>query len=84
MPYITQDARRYIDAGGVPRTPGELNYAITREVDRYIFTHGLTYAHINDALGAIEGAKLEAYRRLAAPYEDGKIATNGDVYRTQS
>lgn len=30
--------------------------------------------------GAIECAKLEFYRRVAAPYEDKKIAENGDVY----
>jgi len=33
-----------------------------------------------DAIGALECAKLELYRRVAAPYEDTKIAENGDVY----
>lgn len=33
-----------------------------------------------DALGALECCKLEFYRRVAVPYEDGKIKTNGDVY----
>ena len=28
----------------------------------------------------LECAKLELYRRVAAPYEDEKIDQNGDVY----
>jgi len=32
------------------------------------------------ALGAIECAKLEFIRRVVSPYEDTKIASNGDVY----
>jgi hypothetical protein len=33
-----------------------------------------------DAVGAIECCKLEFYRRVAVPYEERKIKTNGDVY----
>jgi hypothetical protein len=32
-------------------------------------------------IGALECAKLELYRRLASPYEDLKIADNGDIYQ---
>ncbi|WP_439397023.1 DUF6899 family protein [Bradyrhizobium sp. PMVTL-01] len=35
---------------------------------------------MNDVLGALDGAKAEFYRRVAAPYEDAKIADSGDVY----
>ena len=38
------------------------------------------YAHLNEAIGVLECAKLELYRRVAAPYEDGKRAETGDVY----
>ena len=31
-------------------------------------------------VGVLECAKLELYRRMAAPYEDEKIEDNGDVY----
>jgi hypothetical protein len=41
---------------------------------------GLSYAAIAEAAGVLETAKLEFYRRLAASYEDEKIAENGDVY----
>lgn len=80
MPYITQGDRDALDAGmRTPDTAGELNYMITRLLCRYVEKEGISYARINDCIGACEGAKLEFYRRLAAPYEDTKIAQNGDV-----
>jgi hypothetical protein len=83
MPYIDQDARDRIDGGGEPQSAGELNYALTRLVDGYIARGGgVRYALLNEVVGALECAKLELYRRVAAPYEDGKIAQAGDVYRT--
>lgn len=85
MPYILPEARAEIDRGRAPATPGELNYAITRLVDAYIARQGpVRYAAVNEAVGVLECAKLEVYRRLAAPYEDRKCAENGDVYRTAS
>jgi hypothetical protein len=56
-----------------------LNFAITRLIQVYL-GDGPNYQRFNDALGAIEGAKLELYRRRVAPYEDGKVIENGDVY----
>lgn len=81
MPYINESARRLLAAGvNAPITPGELNYAITQLVVGFQQRRGLNYQTINDIVGALEGAKLEFYRRVATPYEDGKIQTNGDVY----
>jgi len=60
-------------------TPGDLNYAFTVIAQAYLKEQGLNYQHINDIIGALEGCKLELYRRVAAPYEDDKIAQNGDV-----
>ncbi|MCC6610658.1 MAG: hypothetical protein IT515_13420 [Burkholderiales bacterium] len=83
MPYITADARARLDEGGTPETAGELNYAITRLVDDYLMQKGgVRYAHLNEVVGALECAKLELYRRVAAPYEDRKLAEAGDVYRS--
>lgn len=85
MPYISQDARVRLNGGAAPTSAGELNYAITRLVDAYL-NHladdagRLRYAHLNDAVGVLECAKLELYRRIAAPYEDEKISESGDVY----
>lgn len=81
MPYIP-DSERRIDLlpTGFPRDVGELNFAITALVWDYHVVNGGRYQHINDVLGALEGAKLEFYRRVAAPYEDKKCEENGDVY----
>jgi hypothetical protein len=82
MPYIDPSARARLDGGGRPEDPGELNYALTRLVDDYLIDKGgLRYAHLNEVVGALECAKLELYRRLAAPYEDAKRQEAGDVYR---
>ncbi len=80
MPYLKQEDRDRIDDGQIPTTPGELNYLITTLAVEYIMANGLSYQKINDVVGALEGAKLEFYRRMAAPYEDEKIKSNGDVY----
>ena len=83
MPYITADARTRIEGGTEPVTPGELNYAITRLVDDYLIQKGgIRYAHVNEVIGVLECAKLELYRRIAAPYEDQKLSETGDVYRS--
>lgn len=82
MPYIERANRQRIDAGGLPVTAGELNYAITRLVDSYIRREGMRYRSINEAIGALECAKLELYRRVAAEYEDDKCRQYGDVYGT--
>ncbi len=80
MPYIKEaDKRRALVE---PETAGELNFAITTIMAEYLERKGLGYAHINDCMGACEGAKLEFYRRVAVPYEDTKIVANGDVYPT--
>jgi len=81
MPYIKKEDRERLDnLESIPETPGELNYVITMCINRYIGEHGLRYDIINDVVGALESAKLEFYRRIAAPYEDIKIIENGDVY----
>lgn len=85
MPYIDQEARDEILAGREPQTAGELNFAITVLADRYLIQKGgIRYAHVNEVVGALECAKLELYRRLAAPYEDRKMAESGDVYRSRA
>lgn len=80
MPYIDETTRAHNNEGGAPMDAGELNYAITRQVVEYFRNNGGRYQQINDVLGALEGAKLEFYRRVVVPYEDRKIRENGDVY----
>ena len=78
MPYIPKGERKL--ALTSPFTSGQLNYAITTTVDRFLDQEGVSYASLNAAIGVLECAKLELYRRVAAPYEDIKCAENGDVY----
>ena len=80
MPYIHKDRRISLNHDDIPRTAGELNYLITKLCIGYMSDAGVCYQNINDVVGALEGAKLEFYRRFAAPYEDTKIEENGDVY----
>lgn len=92
MPYIEQkDRNKFLEdsKGGVIDllsevgykcdNAGELNYAFTVIAQTYLQRKGLRYQNINDIVGALEGCKLEFYRRIAAPYEDEKINLNGDV-----
>lgn len=82
MPYIAKEDREILHAlgGSNASTPGELNYVFTAVIKNYIKKLGLSYQTCNDILGALEGAKLEFYRRVVAPYENNKIQDNGDVY----
>ena len=81
MPYITQQRRDALRKNGHDMEgAGELNYLLTRLALLYIEQHGLSYRAINDIVGAFEAAKLEFYRRIAVPYEEGKRRTNGEVY----
>lgn len=79
MPYIKEVDRQELTFRE-PKTAGELNYKITQLCTAFILQHGENYGNINSVVGVLECAKMEFYRRLAAPYEDTKIAENGDVY----
>ena len=84
MPYIKQDDRKLFDEhidkiAEHLLTLGELNYCITRICHKWIENRGLRYNSINDVMGALECAKMEAYAKIARPYEEDKIVENGDV-----
>jgi hypothetical protein len=91
MPYIVADKRTHLDPhvdsllnalreleSDDPSNThcGNLNYVITRLL---IASYGMRYADINEAIGVLECAKLEFYRKQAAPYEDQKEFENGIV-----
>lgn len=81
MPYITKERRIDLIAGQIPKTPGELTYLLTKDVDEYL-TDNLNFDGFADAIGALEATKLELYRRLVSPYEDMKLLDNGEVYES--
>ena len=83
MPYIKREDRGQFRAGlkstaGKDLHPGELNYIITKHVHQFLGTNP-NYEKFNAAIGVLEAAKLELYRRMVAPYEEVKIKENGDV-----
>jgi hypothetical protein len=91
MPYIPPEDRKKFseyqnldlllsDFGQLCTSAGELNFAITQLIKGYQKLHGTKYSTMNDIMGALEGSKLEYYRRVVAPYENVKLSENGDVY----
>ena len=80
MPYARPDIRADLDAGAPPTRSGELNYVLTRVIQRFLASQPPGYEAFNTVVGALECAKLEFYRRAAAPYEDIAKERNGDVY----
>lgn len=82
MPYIKPEDRSdlFVDSVRDAVGPGELNYQLTILIKRYWMLNK-SYSGINDIIGALEGAKMEFYRRIVVPYEELKMHENGDVYR---
>lgn len=89
MPYIKQDQRPVIDmhvahiaehVKFMPATDaaGALNYTCTTLALK-LFPQR-KYWVLALVIGVIVTVVLEFYRRRAAPYEDDKIAENGDVF----
>jgi hypothetical protein len=88
MPYIPKDDKKSLDRSIAHISTelrkgdfrGRLNYTISSIFSNLLQSNGASYALINDFIGVLECAKMEAYRRVAVPYEDGKISANGDIY----
>jgi hypothetical protein len=85
MPYIDDKDREkfgeeLVKVAKSIENAGQMNYVVTMLIKSYLERKGLRYQNLNDLLGALEGAKLELYRRVVAPYEDEKVESNGDVY----
>ena len=81
MPYITRQRRAAIDVmGETPATKGELTYALYVLALRYIKLKGKSFDTLGDVVAALEQTKDEFQRRIIHPYEDVKMAQNGDVF----
>lgn len=84
MPYL-KDPRRKQELTpvglGIPRDPGELNFAITALMQTYVEVNGgASYSVLAEALSGPREAEAEFRRRVLVPYEDRKIKENGDVF----
>lgn len=93
MPYVTKEFREFVDSEidllleklnkikqnhAEGALDGEVNYTITRILDNLYGGGG--YYVFNRAMGVLDCAAREFYRRKIAPYEDKKVLENGDVY----
>lgn len=83
MPYIPEAHRRSMERGWPASNAGELTYELTQVVLSYLnrcaVEVGPKFGDYAEAIAALECTKLEMYRRSVAPYEDTKIAENGDL-----
>lgn len=91
MPYIAQEHREQLEksinqliadinavTGHNQKLNGNINYVISTLLNKFYTLYG--YDSINNAIGVLECAKLEFYRKVAAPYENQKEFENGSVY----
>lgn len=93
MPYIEQSKRTNVNMIFLDKAitetiteetvAGDLEYIFTLILIRYLRSKGLSHDHIEDVVGAFDGAKAEFQRRVVGPYEDRKKNENGDVYPTE-
>jgi len=58
---------------------GELQYLISELIAQFMADKPHRYKTMNEVMGALNGANLEYYRVVVAPYEDKAIAKNGTV-----
>lgn len=57
-----------------------MTFLLTEHVRRYLVAKGESFARYAEAIAALECTKLELARRRLAPYENQKLADNGDVW----
>ena len=86
MPYIKAEDRPKIlnklkSLSMEIDSSGELNYTISKLIDLLMQKWGEKYENYNAVMGVLTNVQFELYRRKVAPYEDKKIAENGDIYR---
>lgn len=85
MPYIKKSRREVLDQfiEDVPVSvvnPGELNYVIMKIILKAIGPSSYRrYGDLAVIDGVLANVGREFYRRVAVPYEEGKIAENGDL-----
>jgi len=93
MPYIKSEDRsklseiateavneinRLADESDKPNVAGNINFLMSTIVGQ-IANQNISYATLNELIGALECIKLEFYRRKVSNYEDKKIGDNGDI-----
>jgi hypothetical protein len=85
MPYIKHSQRKRYDKHLNQLVceladEGGLNYCITKLCIGWLTINGMNYRNANAVMGVLSCAAKELYRRAVAPYENSKLAENGDVF----
>jgi hypothetical protein len=85
VPHIEAGERRDYLRRSTRRIPplaskAELNYVIARLLCGYLDDHGTSYQTLSDAKAAATDCAAEFQRLLIDPYEDTKIAANGNAF----
>ena len=78
MPYTKQVSRNETLEVG-PQNVGDLTFLFYKIALEYTATKGLKFQTIADVRAALASTLSEFDRRVGFPYEDKKIAENGDV-----
>jgi len=93
MPYIKPEQRELLDpvidavaeeiiaidrSSAESQWTGMMNYAVSRLAVKLLPARN--YNSMSRMHGVLADVPMEWYRRMMAPYEDEKIAQNGDVY----
>ncbi len=93
MPYIKPKHRNRVDEH-IDRLVESLRYNVDDEdvdgIANYVVTsvlcklflskrYKLRYRNMARLLGCLEACKMEFYRRIAEPYEDGAACKHGDI-----
>jgi hypothetical protein len=79
---LLNDLIAYLEAQPMDTVDGQVNYCFTRILHSGAYPQ--SYFDFNRAMGVLESVKQEFYRRKVAPYEDTKIAENGDIVGARS
>lgn len=80
MPYIKEELRIACDfLNPTPANPGELNFAISSLIHKYVASKSMSYDTVNAVAGVLSCVEQEFYRTVVAPYENIKAKENGPV-----
>lgn len=81
MPYIESKYRVPAAELPQPHTAGELSYLITVLCQKYLVSRAtVSYDSLSQVVGVLESTKAEFIRRAVDPFEEGKAASNGDLW----
>jgi len=79
MPHLNQGVMASIDDGRKAMKAGELTYVLYKECIQFVARNGRSFTVYCTVVGALVCCLLELYRLKIGPYEQEKIAENGEA-----